>query len=324
MIIFFHHNDLRHKKKFKSPVTLEKIYRVACEAFDLKTVKFVLFYLDSDLENIMIIDNEDFEEFIKSFSKSKKSLFVKSVQNGLFIVQNTEIIKKMYTHELKTKYQSMINDELMTRETVRIYDELKPYFTDVNLIREIIKSAKNSFEMDSIENGLSIGSKLSNIEFNFPMLDSLSRNNTPSQSSISFQEASVHSFLTDCNKDDLRDLGIGDKIAKRPRKLSEIQEGSYSNESQNNSELMQNDQEMNGFSGEDKFVWNEIEIRAQNGSKSRISDGFKYNPDEIEEIKNTHASEIQTKQDRRKKQKSPIFSQIKSFCSKLKNSFLGN
>lgn len=317
MKIYFNYNASKKCRKYAEKPSIEILEKTAADFFNLQSIKFILFYVDEENENVVIITPDDLDIFLESQKKNPLILQIKSAQNGLFVPMNIEIIKQIYLRDLKIQGTDILNRSSLNEELAVISSYLTRFFNDQKIVRNVVDFLKRNYEILAVESGLSMDSKMSNglckEKANQDRIFSES-------SSIQGPENSFKSFFTETQQVETQILGLEKRKAIYLNNLSEIKEDSganYSNFSVGRENSMR---DLNYGSPSPYLDWNEREADYKQHDSQRVSDGFKYTED-VKEKDLVFTSEVLKTKKKSKPQKPAFLMTLKGVYRKIKDSF---
>ena len=318
MKIYFNYNASKKCRNYLQKPIIEILEKTASDFFNLQNIKFILFYVDEENENVVIITPDDLDIFLESQKKSPLILQIKSAQNGLFVPMNIEIIKQIYLRDLKIQETVILNRSSLNEELAVIRAYLSRFFNDTKIVRNVVDFLERNYEILAVESGLSMDSKMSNAlcreEGNQDRIFSES-------SSIQGPENSFKSFFTETQQVETQILGLEKRKAIYLNNLSEIKEDSGANYSNFSFGRENSIWDMNYESPSPYLDWNEQQADFKQHDSQRMSVGFKYTED-VQEKDFVFTSEVLKTKKKTKPKKPAFVMTLKGIYLKIRDTFL--
>lgn len=146
MNFIFRYNSETMCKLILEKVMIEDLECSVTDMFGLHSKKFVLFYIDDNGENIVLVNQGSVDYFLDNIDSDTAYLHVMSVDNGLFAQENVPIIKKVYIRELVGKFSDQLNQFNLNEELDKIEKYMSQYFNDPAIVEDIIEFLRNNLE----------------------------------------------------------------------------------------------------------------------------------------------------------------------------------
>ncbi len=230
MKICIHYSGRKRCTEIGGPPSIALLERLAADFFGLHNTRFILYYLDEDDQNVVLIEPEDLQVCAGDFPNKNFELNVVSAESGLFQLKNTEIVKRMFLKELKERAREGGETFSLQEHLALIQTYLAQFIRDEHVLSNIIEHLRSSYEMQQIEAELSMLSDCQGTptpsESDQPA--EKSKGDHLSVSSIPDKETSAKSFFTDASNDELRKFGLGKGRITYVNQLSEIPEDNAS------------------------------------------------------------------------------------------------